>query len=53
MRSSITQAGHLVRANVWTEHGASTKTCHTVSEARAWIAVALNRKPVEGRRGND
>lgn len=45
-RSSITPCGEHVRANVWTEHGASSKTCQTVSEARAWIAIAMNRKPV-------
>lgn len=46
--STITQAGNLIRANTFTEHGASSKTCLTVSEARAWITLALNRKPFRG-----
>lgn len=48
-RSVITQAGNLVRATVWTIHGTSTKTFTSLSEARAWIAMALNRKPLEGK----
>lgn len=36
-RSNITQCGDLLRANVWTEHGASSKTFRTLSEAQGWI----------------
>lgn len=46
MRSSITMAGNLIRANVWTEHGASSKTCLTLGEAHTFISIASNRKPV-------
>jgi hypothetical protein len=50
MRHTITaMPSGLVRANVWTEHGASSKTFQTASEARGWVVVASNRKPV--RRG--
>lgn len=45
-KSAITPAGTLVRATVWTEHGSSSKTFATASEARAWVPVAINRKPV-------
>lgn len=41
----ITPCGDLVRVTVWTEHGTSTKTFNTASEARGWINVAINRKP--------
>jgi len=44
--STITACGDLVRATVWTAHGTSTKTFNTASEARGWIAVATNRKPM-------
>lgn len=47
IRSTITTAGNLIRANVFSVHGASTQTCRTVSEARAFIAMAANRSPVQ------
>ena len=46
MTHKITQAGPLVRATVWTEHGTSTKTFNTAMEARSWSIIAENRKPV-------
>lgn len=46
MSHSINAAGALVRATVWTANGTSTKTFNTASEARGWIAIAENRKPV-------
>lgn len=45
MRSTITQAGEHVRATVWTEHGTSSKTFQTVTEARAWIGQQPSRRP--------
>lgn len=45
-RSAITACGDLVRATVWTEHGSSSMTFKTASEARSWVPVAVNRKPL-------
>lgn len=44
-RHAITPAGDLVRLTVWTEHGTSTKTFRTASEARAYYPIMLNKKP--------
>ncbi len=41
----IKPAGDLVRLTVWTEHGTSTKTFRTASEARAYYPILLNKKP--------
>lgn len=46
MSGTINSCGDLVRATVWTAHGTSTKTFSTASEARGWIAVASNHRPV-------
>jgi len=54
VKSKLTTTGSgLVRATVWTEHGASSKTFATASEARSWCAVAANRKPAKGEKDDD
>ena len=40
------QGKELIRANVFTEHGASTQTCLTMGEASAAFNTIRNRKPL-------
>mgnify|MGYP007005604034 CR=1 FL=1 len=50
VRTSMTAISLGVRVNVFTEHGACSKTCATVSEAEAFIAaVKANKTSVKGR----
>lgn len=44
IRSQVTPCGDLIRATVFTERGTSSKTCHTMAEAQAFIALVKARK---------
>lgn len=44
LRSKVVPCGSLIRATVFTERGSSSKTCRTMAEAQAFIALVKAKK---------
>lgn len=44
LRSKVVPCGKLIRATVFTERGTSSKTCHTMAEAQAFMALVKAKR---------